>query len=86
MGEVDGIVAILAEDNPKAPAGDLLMYATAYREWRHAAANIAEHGTIVSHPRTGAPIENPYLKVRAGAMATMGKLTRVRSTDRLWRE
>jgi len=84
MGEVGEIVRVLREDNPTTPEGDLTMYATAYLEWRHAAANIAEHGPIVSHPRTGAPIENPYGKVRAAAMTTMQKLTRVRRTDRLW--
>ena len=79
----DEVIAVLAEDNPRAGRGDLVMYAAAYLEWQYAAANIAEHGTIVAHPRTAAPIENPYVKVRASAMATMAKV-RLRQTDRLW--
>lgn len=40
------------------------LYAEAYTEYHQAAAHIAEHGAIVQHPRTGTPMENPYLPVR----------------------
>lgn len=76
--------ALLREDNPRASDGDCRMYGQAWVEWQHANAKIVEDGTIVSHPRTSAPIENPYLKIRFAAMATMQKLGRVRATDRLW--
>lgn len=41
-----------------------VMYADIYLEYTKASANIEEHGLIVSHPRTGNPIENPYLVLR----------------------
>lgn len=84
MDEMTDALTLLRADNPAAPEGDLVMYATALLEWRAASANIASHGTIVAHPRTGAPIDNPYLRVRAAAMATMQKLVRVKRTNRLW--
>ena len=76
--------SVLREDNPRATDGDCKMYAQAWSEWQHANAKIVEDGTIVSHPRTAAPIENPYLKIRLSAMGTMHKLAKVRATDRLW--
>lgn len=36
-------------------------------EWMEANKNIQENGSIVFHPRTNAPIENPYLKIRDNA-------------------
>lgn len=45
-----------------------VQYCEAFLEYRTAAANIAEHGAIVQHPRTGNPIENPYLAVRDRAL------------------
>jgi phage terminase small subunit len=43
-------------------------YADAFLEYREASINIAEHGIIVSHPRTANPIENPYLSIRDRAL------------------
>ena len=63
------IVASLKADNPRASLADVTMYADAFLEYQAAQANIAEHGSIVFHPRTGAPIENPYLVVRDRAPA-----------------
>ena len=80
----DEAIEILRAANPRAPLGDVVMYVAAFSEWQVAAANIAEHGTIVAHPRTAAPIENPYIKVRAAAMAAMHKLQTVRRADALW--
>jgi hypothetical protein len=37
----------------------------------------------VAHPRTGTPIENPYLKVRSEAMKDMRKLA-LKGLDKLW--
>lgn len=75
-------VSVLTEDNPRASAADIAMYADVFVEYVKAQANISEHGSIVFHPRTGAPIENPYLAIRDRARATLSK-TRLR-TDRLW--
>ena len=75
---------ILRADNPRAPLGDVEQYVAAWLEWRYAAANIAEHGSVVLHPRTAGAIENPYIKVRASASASMARLKSLRHTDRLW--
>ena len=78
-------LAILRKDNPKSPLDSLTMYATAFAEWSIATENISAQGTIVAHPRTGAPLDNPYLKVRGVAMTTMRRLKRsVGNTNTLW--
>lgn len=46
-------------------------YASAFCEYRQAAANIGEHGAIVQHPRTGNPISNPYLPIRDAALSRL---------------
>jgi phage terminase small subunit len=43
-------------------------YADVYLEYQEATRNIQEHGTIVQHPRTGNPVENPYLSIRERAL------------------
>ncbi len=84
MGEMTKSEAleILRADNPRAPLATLAIYAAAFVEHEAAQANIDANGTIVFHPRTGAPITNPYLAVRNGAAAVMQKI-RIAS-DRLW--
>ena len=47
--------------------------------------NIAKNGNVVAHPRTGQPIENPYIKVRVAAMGQLRKI-RLRKVDALWTE
>lgn len=80
----------LSRDNPQARQDDLVRYLEAYWEYRKAAANIAEHGPIILHPRTGAPVENPYLRIRGQATATMAKILKRNKTltkvDVLWQE
>lgn len=49
-----------------------------------AAKNIAAHGNLVAHPRTGAPIDNPYIKIKARAIAILNKIGRGLKTDALW--
>ena len=78
MGEVD-ILAELTRENPKANAVDLRVYADALATYREAAENIDRNGAIVQHPRTGAPIENPYLKIRTSAGATLTKLRHIKT-------
>lgn len=77
MGEVD-ILAELKKENPKANAVELRVYADALATYREAAENIDRNGAIVQHPRTGAPIENPYLKIRTSAGATLTKLRHIK--------
>ena len=50
------------------------LYADAFVEYRAAAANIAREGTIVLHPKTGNPIENPYLGIRDRARRTLERM------------
>lgn len=80
---LDDVIRILTEDNPRMRVDMIRIYASAFRDYQHAEANIAEHGTIVYHPRTGAPIENPYLKVRSGAQSTMLRC-KLRNVTRVW--
>lgn len=78
-------IRILTEANPSPMhAAAVRIYADAFTEYIDAQRNIDAHGTIVFHPRTGAPIENPYTKARDAASA---KMLRIRlRVDRLWTE
>ena len=69
MGEInrDKIIALLKSENPRGRPDDIAIYTDAFLAYREASANITKHGSIVIHPRTGAPIENPYLKVQLQA-------------------
>ncbi len=58
-------------------------YADAYVEYQEATKNIEEHGTIVQHPRTGNPIENPYLAIRDRALKKLLSIRGV-NTEGLW--
>jgi phage terminase small subunit len=77
------VVAVLKQDNPREQEMRLAMFADLYVEYRKAVANIAEHGSIVSHPRTNEPITNPFLAVRDKAMATLLKL-RMKTPAEMW--
>lgn len=46
---------------------DVRIYVDALVDYVEAQANIDEHETVVFHPRTGAPIPNSYLSIRASA-------------------
>ena len=50
------------------------MYADLFIDYQHAQANIAENGTVVFHPKTGAPVMNPLLAVRDSAMGRLLKM------------
>ena len=80
----ESALQILTEDNLDCPAGELRMYAEAFVLHRQASINVQESGPINAHPRTGAPIENPYMAVVGTQMKVMMALRRVRNTDRLW--
>lgn len=81
----DEVVAVLRRDNPDAREDDIAMYADSFMDYQQAAANIAEYGTIVAHPRTGAPIENPYGKVKIAAMNSLRKMVRLDNVGALWK-
>ena len=61
-----------------------VQYADAFCEYREASKNIAEHGSIVQHPRTSNPIENPYLVVRDRALRKLQGMVNVKGAEALW--
>lgn len=79
----DEIIESLKKTNPKAKISDIVIYADAYLEYLSAQKNISENGSIVYHPRTGSPIENPYIKVRNNASAVIRKMVKIKPID-LW--
>lgn len=89
MGEVSRDPAITAAVwvtlrglNPKRREAEIAIYADALADYREAQTNINEHGAIVLHPRTGAPIVNPYLSIRDKA-ATVIRSVGLKA-DPLW--
>lgn len=79
------VVGVLKADNPSAPLASLELYAGSFVDYQEAADNIARHGTIVAHPRTGAPIENPYFKIKVATMKSLLAFRRLK-TDLLWKQ
>ena len=59
------------------------MYVSSFLGYLEAQDNIDKNGNIVAHPRTGAPMENPYLKVRTSCLNEMNKL-KLRGLGELW--
>lgn len=85
MEQVDkaALLAHLRALNPRYSPADIAIYVDAVAEYRQAQANIDEHGTIVMHPRTGAPITNPYGEIRDRAARVIAKHPRL-NTGNLW--
>lgn len=81
----DQILATLARDNPRIPLATASMYADAFCQYCEATANIATHGAIVIHPRTGQPMDNPYLRIQASAKRSILKL-HIPRTAPLWQQ
>jgi phage terminase small subunit len=79
MGKVIDVLAELKKDNPTRRLIDLQVFADALTVYHEAASNIRQHGAIVSHPRTGAPIENPYLKIQTAKGAVLSKMQTVKA-------
>lgn len=63
MGEVKEIAAALKRDNPNHSDGEITVMADCIALYCEAAKNVRENGAVVLHPRTGTPIDNPYLKI-----------------------
>ncbi len=80
----DEVLTVLRRDNPGARADEIAMYADCFLDYQEAQENITKNGNIVAHPRTGSPIENPYIKVKASAMNQLRKITRLRKVGALW--
>lgn len=91
MGEVErepltfGMVRQILLD-AGADADVATMYAHAWAEYREAQDSITKNGAVVANPRTGAPITNPYLKVRDAAESKLLRLARrARGNPILWK-
>ena len=67
-------VKILLGFNPPERRQVIEMYVSSFLGYVEAQENIDRNGNIVAHPRTGAPMENPYLKVRTACLSDMNKL------------
>jgi phage terminase small subunit len=80
MTKAEIIAALMDKEVPKARA---TLYADAFLEYREATENIEKNGVIVTHPRNGNPIENPYLAIRDRAARKLEALKRV-PADFLW--
>lgn len=78
MDEVIDLVAELRIDNKTARMVDLRVFADALRLYHEASANVTSNGAICQHPRTGAPMENPYLKIQATQGAIIGRMQSIR--------
>jgi phage terminase small subunit len=76
---------MLATDNPRASSEQVSMYASAFVQFWEAEENIRRNGHVCANPRTGAPMDNPYLRVRAAAEKSIQGMSRARlKSDRLW--
>ena len=75
------IVDVLVANGTRVDVASL--YADAYLEYSEALANIEKHGILVQHPKSGAPIQNPYLSIRDRAAAKMVRL-RPKGVAELW--
>ena len=56
------------------------IYRDASEVYREAVENVKKNGAVCAHPRTGTPIENPYLKIMAQYGALLAKLGPLLST------
>lgn len=79
MGKIIDIVSELQKDNPTRRLIDVQIFADALKTYREAADNVRRFGAITAHPRTGAPMENPYLKIQAAKGAAIAKMGYIKS-------
>ena len=78
MMDIERQLSEANRDNPDATSDDVVLVADALKIYAEGAANVRSHGAIVQHPRTGAPIENPYLRVMHGQVSVLAKMRHVR--------
>jgi phage terminase small subunit len=79
MGQVD-VFAELKTDNPSVGDVQLRIYADALQAYCEASENVRRNGAVVSHPRTGTPIDNPCLKVQTSRAQILGKMRHVKAS------
>lgn len=82
--KIERVRELILQDNPAARVVDVEQYAHQLVAYVEASESILNLGTITAHPRTAAPMENPYLKVRASALASMNRIKRLKRLESLW--
>jgi phage terminase small subunit len=83
MGKIDPWSQI-KKDNANMNEAVLRVYFDALGTYLEASKNVRVNGAIVAHPKTGAPIENPYLKVQQSCGKTIAyyaKINSVKTTE-----
>ena len=78
MGKISLRESLRAENKGANPLF-IGLVADALETYLEAQKNITEKGAICAHPRTGAPIENPYIKIRASQVAVLAKFRQIRT-------
>jgi phage terminase small subunit len=71
MGKVRTPAQILRRLNPEIHPDELAVYLDAKTLYAEASADISKNGAIAGHPKTGAPMMNPYLPIRDLAGKTL---------------
>jgi hypothetical protein len=73
MGEVKPLPTVeeMAARNPGVHRDVLAIYRDALGLYREATENVFKNGAVTGHPKTGAPIVNPYLPIRDLASKTI---------------
>jgi hypothetical protein len=74
---------LLKSENPERNPMQLNILADALETYKETQDNIAKNGAVCAHPRTGAPIENPYIKIRSTQAAIIQKFRAVKSEKTL---
>jgi hypothetical protein len=77
------ILEYLKSENPKANPLYVQLVADALETYIEAQKNIVANGAVCAHPRTGAPIENPYIKIRVSQIAVLAKFKMVQTSKTL---
>lgn len=78
------VLAILVAQNPKSKPQNLNLYCDTYMAYQEAEQNIRQNGNVCAHPRTGAPMTNPYGAIRSRALADFAKFKFTLNTEGLW--
>ena len=87
MGEVAeiDIEKEIRADNPSLRQVEVRVFSDALRVYHEGSRNLRANGAIVMHPRTGSPIENPYLKVQKQAGDVLARYSKRVKADRVMR-
>lgn len=80
---MERLIQSLREHNEQAREADLLIYADALLGYCRARREVERQGAVVLHPKTGAPIDNPHLRIMQQCSAIMGRYKRIQSDDAL---